>query len=261
MMPRRQFLVAAATLAAGAAQADAAPPARPSILHLTRLELRNSPDDELRRTQDFLGSFALPALQSAGAASVGVFRSSIGPDSPFVILLSEFPSLAAFEAADDRVWSNAAFAKAYADYTSSAPRVYERVDVSLLRSFPGFPAVKPPKPKDSGSHIFELRRYESPNGVTLARKIRMFDEGESGIFERLGMKPVFFGSMLAGERMPNLMYMLCFDSLAERERLWGRFVSDPEWKKISSPPEFHDSEIVSNISNWILEPIKFSPIR
>jgi hypothetical protein len=56
------------------------------------------------------------------------------------------------------------------------------------------------------------------------------------------------------------MYMLSFDDLAARERLWGEFGSDPEWKKLSSQPELKDSQIVANISNVILRPLSFSLI-
>ncbi len=259
MMPRRDFLSVAPLLMADVPQAAESP--RPSVYELRRLQLRNSADDELRRTQDFLGATVVPALQAAGATTVGAFRVSIGPDSPFIILLSEYASFAALQAAAEKVASDASFNSAYKTYVTSAPRVYERESVSLLRGFPGFPSLKAPKPLDSGSHIFELRRYESDNALTLARKIHMFDSAEIGIFERLGMKPVFYGSMIAGDRMPNLMYMLAFDSLAARERLWHEFTTDPEWKKLSARPEFHDAEIVSNISNWILEPFHFSAMR
>ena len=57
------------------------------------------------------------------------------------------------------------------------------------------------------------------------------------------------------------MYMLSYDDLAARERLWRTFGSDPEWKKMSAHPEMSDAEIVSNISNVILQPLMFSAIR
>lgn len=258
MIPRRQFLAAAGLAAALPASGETG---SPSIIELRRLQMRNSPDDEFQHTEAFFRQTVLPGLTRAGAGAIGLFRGGIGPDTPFLLMITEYASLAALDAAGKAFWGDEATRNAYAAYTASAPRVYEREEVSLLRSFPGFPALKPPEPKSAGSHIFELRRYESPNGVTLQRKIGMFDHGEAAVFERLGMKPVFFGETIVGTNMPNLTYMLCFDSLAAREDLWRKFVSDPEWKKISAPPELHDSEIVSNISNWILEPLAFSRIR
>jgi hypothetical protein len=81
------------------------------------------------------------------------------------------------------------------------------------------------------------------------------------IFERLGMRPVFFGETLVGPRQPNLMYMLSYDDLDARDKLWHAFGTDPEWKKLSTQPQLKDSEIVANISNVILRPLTFSAIR
>jgi hypothetical protein len=124
------------------------------------------------------------------------------------------------------------------------------------------PAVDPP-PNDGNrtAKIFELRMYESNNGTTLARKIKMFNEAEVGIFKRLGMQPVFFAETIVGARMPNLVYMLSFDDLAARDRLWKAFGADPEWQKLRAQPGNADAEIVSNISNSILRPLPFSDIR
>jgi hypothetical protein len=89
----------------------------------------------------------------------------------------------------------------------------------------------------------------------------MFESGEAGVFRRLGMSPVFFGQAMVGHNLPSLTYMLAFDDLAARERLWRAFGSDPEWQKLRAQPGLSDAEIVSNISSVILRPLAFSPIR
>jgi len=58
-----------------------------------------------------------------------------------------------------------------------------------------------------------------------------------------------------------LTYMLSYDDLAARDKLWHDFGSDPEWRKLSGKPELKDSEIVANISNVILRPLTFSQTR
>jgi len=55
--------------------------------------------------------------------------------------------------------------------------------------------------------------------------------------------------------------MLVFDNMAAREKNWGAFASDPEWKKLSTTPGYTDSEIVTNISNVFLRPTAYSQIR
>ena len=61
--------------------------------------------------------------------------------------------------------------------------------------------------------------------------------------------------------MPNLTYMLGFDSLAAREKAWSAFGQDSEWQKMRSQPGVSDAEVVSNISNLIVSPMEGSDIR
>jgi hypothetical protein len=89
----------------------------------------------------------------------------------------------------------------------------------------------------------------------------MFDEGEINLFRKVGMVPVFFGEAIAGQRMPNLTYMVGYDDFAARERTWSTFVSHPEWKKMLMQPGVGDTEIVSNITNSIVRPIPISAIQ
>ena len=71
---------------------------------------------------------------------------------------------------------------------------------------------------------------------------------------------MFFGETIIGGLRPNLTYMITFDDMEEHDRNWKTFVSDPEWKKISSVPEYADAKIVSNITRTFLEPAPFSQI-
>ena len=79
-----------------------------------------------------------------------------------------------------------------------------------------------PAAKNGTARIFELRTYEAPNDKALARKIKMFGDGEIDIFRRCGMLTVFFGQTIVGSRMPNLTYMLAYDDLAARDKTWAR---------------------------------------
>lgn len=87
----------------------------------------------------------------------------------------------------------------------------------------------------------------------------MFNEGgEIGIFRRVGMNPVLFGQSLAGTLLPNLTYMLAFDSPAAMDGAWLKFRADPEWIKLKDDPAYKDT--VSNISNFVLRPLPGSQI-
>ena len=88
----------------------------------------------------------------------------------------------------------------------------------------------------------------------------MFNQAEIGIFTRSGLAPVFFGDVLVGHRTPSLTYMLTFEDVADLNKKWAVFGSDPAWKELSHRPGNTDAEIVSNISNLYLSPLSFSQI-
>ena len=256
-MNRRKFVGAAGVLAAaGSAQTNQ----RPSIIEMRYIRMRNG--SQLQRTTEFLGKAALPAMQKAGIQRVGFFNALIGEGAPFVLTVTSYPSLADLERLQGKLYTDKAFVKAWDEYNSMEELPFIRVENSLLFGFKTMPDIEiPPTDSAKAPRVFELRTYQSNNFKAGRSKVRMFDEGEIGIFRRLGMRPVFFGQTIVGRDMPNLVYMLAFDDLAHREQAWKAFGGDPEWQKLRATPGWSDAEIVSNISAAILRPLPFSPIR
>ncbi|MBI3679682.1 MAG: NIPSNAP family protein [Acidobacteria bacterium] len=257
-MTRRRSL-----LAVPAAASIPAAGRSPVLFELRYFLLRNSPDAQPQRSGDFLRVSYLPALSRAGGKVEGVFGSLIAPDGPFLLVLSSFPGLAAWESALDKLAADRQYQKDLETLDAKPGLSYVRVENSLLRAIPTMPEAELP-PVESGKppRIFELRTYESNSPLTLRRKIAMFEQGgELAVFRRVGLTPVFFGETLVGRRMPNLTYMLAYDSLAAREKAWAAFGADPEWQKLRARPGLSDAEIVSNISNTLLRPLPFSQIR
>ena len=249
------------SLSAAAASSSAAQfKPGPAIIELRRVQLRNG--TEVQRTNDFFGKHFLPAAQRAGIGPMGFFSAVIAEKSPFLLAVLSYPSLAAMETANEKLASDKEFSKAFDDYNSLTELSYDRMESSLLRAFRTTPRIEVPDSSGRKSpRIFELRTYESNNLKAGHRKIEMFNDDEIRVFRKTGLLPVFFGETIVGQNMPNLTYMVAFDSLAAREQNWSRFASDPEWQKLRSKPELADVLIVSNISNAILRPLPFSPIR
>ena len=70
----------------------------------------------------------------------------------------------------------------------------------------------------------------------------MFNKGnEIALFNRLGFNAVFYGEVLVGSKMPNLMYMTSFENRASRDAHWKAFSEDPEWKKLSAMSEYKNN--------------------
>ena len=88
----------------------------------------------------------------------------------------------------------------------------------------------------------------------------MFNQGETTIFRRVDLTPVFFGEALVGARLLNLTDLLAFHDEAARTQAWNTFRSDPEWLKLKAIPEDEDKRIVSKITNKLLTPAEYSQI-
>lgn len=231
-----------------------------AILELRYIRLRNG--SQVQRTTQFLSKYYLPSARRAGAGPLGFFNALIAEQSPFALVLASYPSLAAVGQVHEKMMDDREFGKGFDEYNSMSELGYIRMENSLLRAFDGMPFVAvPPSDGKRAARIFEIRTYESNNVKASLRKIKMFNDGEMEIFKRLGMLPVFFGETIVGRNLPNLSYMLSFDDLAAREKLWKVFGSDPQWEKLRTAPDLADAQIVSNISNAILRPLPFSEIR
>ena len=260
-MERRELLAGLAASALIGTEARSSPVSN-TFLEIKAWRLHNTAEGQPSRMSEFLAGGLAPALTRSGATLAGAFSTTIGPDSPCFYTLAKYDSLGAIE--DSLVKLNAD-----ADYQTQLEKLgsgiglpFVRVESSVLRSFDVMP--EPVIPADAGKRpprIFELRTYESQTFLTLKRKVGMFNHGEAQIFERLGLRPIFFAETIIGPRQPNLMYMLSYDDLAARDRLWHDFGADPEWKKLRTTHGLTDPEIVANISNVILQPLPFSPIR
>jgi NIPSNAP len=262
-MHRREVLAGIAASLVTTSSAQSQPAEAPNTyLELKTWRLHNSEENQAARVADYLQAGLSPALSRAGAKLAGAFSNVIGEEGPYYVTLIEYPSLKAFQDVLSAVHSDPEHERELEKLSSGSGMPFVRVESSLLRSFDHMPKIAYPDASEKRPpRIFELRTYESQSFLTLRRKVAMFNNGEAQIFERLGMRPVFFGETIAGPKQPNLNYMLSYDDLAARDNLWHAFGSDPEWKKLSGQPQLKDAEIVANISNAILRPLTFSPIR
>jgi hypothetical protein len=268
-MKRREFIkksaaaAGASTMATvlGASAAEKTTPVSQEFYELRLYHLRRGPKQKL--FDDFYRDAAIPAMNRANIGPVGVFSVMFGPDSPTMYVLIPHKSMESFAESNDRVRADPSYQKAGADFINAPATdpAYVRVESWLLRSIEGVSKIEvPSSAKGNQARIFELRTYESHSKKANKKKIEMFNVGELAIFRNAGLAPVFFGEAIVGAKMPNLTYMLTFENMAAREKNWGIFASDPEWKKLSTTAGFTDAEIVSNISNIFLRPMAYSQV-
>jgi len=207
---------------------------------------------------EFFGTALIPALNRLGVKPVGVFTLE-DDESPNVYLLAPHATLESVATWVHRLGEDEAFLAAGADVLEAVKQepAYARMESSLLVAFDGIPKVEIPTTAEG--RIFQLRIYESHSVMAGQRKIEMFNKGgELDLFRRVGMTPVFFGEALVGTKLPNLTYMLGFDSIEAKEKAWKAFLSHPDWDKMKNDPYYKDT--VSNITNIMLNPASCSQI-
>ena len=260
-MHRREFFAATAVAAASPmprlAALDQTPPHQ--YIELRRYHLL--PGTRQRAFSTFVGAVAIPAMNRAGVSRVGAFTVVYGENAPSLLLVLTHPTLDTVVTLRDRLASDAVYTSSGAailDAPLSDP-AFVRVESTLLRTIDAMPVLEPSAGAGSATpRIFELRTYESHSDRAALNKLQMFNAGEVPIFRKTGLTPVFFGETIIGAKMPSLIYMLTFASLAARDAAWAEFGPDPDWRKLSADPQYREN--VSAISDIILRPTAYSQI-
>ncbi len=264
-MERRKFLAASlatsAVALAGNASAQTKPTGKREYYQIRRYNLKSGP--QLKLTEDYFANALIPALGRLGMGQIGAFKLDIGQETPQYYLLIPGSSPDALATIDWQLAKDEAFLKIATPFwnATAVTPAFQRVEVSLLGAFEGWPKITPPPASAARSkRIFQLRTYESASDFEHIRKVEMFHSGEFEVFLKSGCRPVFFGDTLFGSRMPSLTYMLSFTDSTELDACWDKFRNDPDWKKLQADPRFAFDTIVTNISNLVLSPLGCSQI-
>ncbi len=215
--------------------------------------------------ENYLKDAYLPALHRAGIKKIGVFKpisadtASFGKKIFVFIPLKKLDQIEKIEAglAKDNDYQKAGAAYINAAYNNPP---YVRIESVLLKAFAEQPEFFAPKfntPKCE--QIFELRSYESATEKIYRKKVEMFNEGgEVALFKKLEFNAVFYGDVISGSAMPNLIYMTSYENMKSNEEHWKTFRDHPEWKKMSGLEEYKNT--VSRIDKWMLHPTDYSDI-
>jgi hypothetical protein len=227
---------------------------------LTIYHFNNSSQEKI--LDNYLQQALLPALHKLKVKNIGVFKShsndTIADKTLYVLTpiqsLEEIVKINSGLNNDKQFNSNGA---EYLNAVYTAPP-YSRIETIILRAFALAPQLQLPKLEGTRKdRIYELRSYESATEKIFQNKVKMFNEGdEIGLFKRLNFNANFYGEVIAGGKMPNLMYMTCHENKTVRDANWKAFVGDPYWKKLSGMQEYQHN--VSHIDINFLYPVEYS---
>jgi hypothetical protein len=205
---------------------------------------------------NYLTNAVAPYLNGAGG-KVGIFTEYGMTEPPKLYVLLVFPDPETYYKVLSDMENDAAYQTKAAAYLKSPfdKPLFVRYETLLLSAFDGLPHLRMPDPSRG---LLELRIYESYNEDAGRRKIQMFNKEEIPLFSKVGLPFMFFGKIVAGPYMPALTYMLGFRDMAQREEIWAKFRTHPEWLTMREKPEYANT--VSKVNKIFLVPEEGSQI-
>ncbi len=221
-----------------------------------------SSENQIATTDDYLQHAYMPAVKKQGIQNIGVFKFITNEKDTVqkTYVLTPFQSMEQFLALENQLKADAEYVQAGSAYIN-APYdnpPYDHIESILLQAFTDMPMMQTPKLDSPRSErIYELRSYESPTEKLYWNKVDMFNAGgEVTLFDRLGFNAVFYGEVISGSRMPNLMYMTTHANMESRNKNWEAFVDSPEWKALTAMTKYENN--VSHADIWFLYPTEYS---
>ncbi len=107
--------------------------------------------------------------------------------------------------------------------------------------------------------IYELRTYTAIPG-RMPELHKRFAEITLGFFQKHGIQTVGFWTNELGGASDQLIYILAYDSLADREKKWGAFLGDAERAARFAETE-KNGPLVQRLTAQILRPTAYSPMK
>jgi hypothetical protein len=216
---------------------------------------------QLPRVHDFMGKVMLPALTAIHPGPKIYLEAIVAPHMPQFAAIYGFESLDQIWDTHRKVAEDAELRKKGDEYESGPEPPFENQTNTLIEAAGYSPEIAPLDPSTAAPRIFELRTYHSPTWRQLEALHDRFAGPEIKIFHRSGIHPVLYGSTVFGAKMPNLMYLIPFANLAEREKAWAAFGADPEWVKVRKESVEKHGQISSVIEIALYKAAPYSPIR
>ena len=204
----------------------------------------------------FFKDVLIPAYNRKGV-KVGAFKLFKPEEQELRHVVFIYPDIATYLKVKTEIWEDSAFrSAAQRFYDTTAPQpVYSNFETYLSEAFSKIPVHRNP---DSSRTLLEIRIYWSPNEEANKRKVKMFNEGEIAVFDQCGINSVLYGDILAGPRMPALMYLCWYKDEPTRAEAWRKFVSHPDWQQLSKLPEYANT--ATNNKGIFLSPMPYSQL-
>ncbi len=242
-MNRRSFVSALAGLVAARPLWPADSERRTQFYTLDIFQLKQG--TQAARMHDWFSKSVLPKVSGPKI----VLEAVIAPHTPQLAFVAGFSSF-------EEIWS--VFSKLDHPDPAGPEPPFETETLSILQAAPYSPEIA--AQRHDKPRFFEMRQYHSPTASQLQALHERFAGPETRVFHRSGIHPLFYSSTVFGPNLPNLTYLIPFDSLAAREQAWDKFGADPEWVKARKESIDKSGQIVAVSDISIYRATPYSPV-
>lgn len=212
----------------------------------------------------YLKDAYIPAMHKLGVKHIGVFKpiADNATAGTKIVVFIPLKTIGQIEEIEGKLAKDKDYQTAGSEYINASWETppYVRMESILLKAFAEMPKYGVPNHKTPASErIYELRSYEGPTEKMYRKKVEMFNEGgEVKIFHSLDFQEIFYGEVLSGSAMPNLMYLTTFASMKTHDEKWDAFRSHPDWKTLSAKEEYKHT--VSHSDKFLMHPTDYSDL-
>jgi len=110
------------------------------------------------------------------------------------------------------------------------------------------------------ARVLEVRRYTA-NAGKLDALLQRMREGETKLFEKHGMKGIFYSVAAdAPESQNTFIYVLSHESREAGKKSWDDCRNDPSWKSMRDTSEAA-GPLVGKVESTFVTPTDFSPLK
>jgi hypothetical protein len=108
-------------------------------------------------------------------------------------------------------------------------------------------------------HLFEVRIYTAGEGK-LDAVVKRFRDPEVGLFEKYGMKAVFYSTVTEPADRNQFVYVLQHDSREAARKSWAGFLADPAFRAAAQASD-QGGRAVVKVESFFVTPTDFSPLK
>lgn len=255
-MRRREFAQTMVGIGITTAMAQAQKERKPKFFTLDTWQIKAG--TQQTRMADWLGNSLIPALAKQNAGPIVALEAVFAPSVPAIKLFVGYDSFAQIEAVQNRIGADPALKAAWQKIEASeAPFESRRSDILETTGYS--PAVV--EPKVEKPRYYEVRIYHASTEWQLSAINDRFTGATMRLFHAHGIEPLFLTTARFGSNMPNVTYVIPWDSLAAREKAWDSFNADPDWIKARKESIDKGGQIVIDSDIEIYRAAAYSPVK